>query len=102
MNKKTIAALKLSIGTWERRAAGAKIEVQPENCALCDLFYRGDCIGCPVMQATGSAECRGTPCEVYTDMPNPNRDMARAEVYFLKALLPRRNSTSDRGGKHGD
>lgn len=97
MNKRTVEALKVSIGTWERRAAGAKIEVEPENCALCDLFYRGECIGCPVLQATGRPECRGTPCEVYTD--NPSRNMARSEVYFLKALLPPRKRTSDREGQ---
>lgn len=101
MNKRTLEALKISIGTWERRAAGAKIEVAPANCALCDLFYDNDCTGCPVLAATGLFQCAGTPCEVYADMPKPNRDMARSEVYFLKALLPRRKRTSDRAGKSG-
>lgn len=89
MNKQTLVALKKSIAMWERRAKGETIRVNRGNCALCELFNAGptnkstDCVGCPVHEITREKYCYGTMAtREYTS------ETARAEVNFLRALLP--------------
>ena len=38
-----------------------EIEMGIYNCALCETYYDGSCIKCPVKILTGKAECQGTP-----------------------------------------
>ncbi len=106
MNKATLAALNGSIAKWQRIAAGIGVDYGIANCPLCQLFinidYSGciDCSGCPVAAKTGTIECGDTPYEAWCDATRmmyvrrantPERKkLARAELAFLKSLLPRK------------
>lgn len=93
MTPKILAALKQSIATWERRARGERIPMTMRNCALC-CTCRTNCSDCPVMLHTSCDSCRRTPyiiaCERQHDTIDTNGYMAaaRAEVQFLRSLLP--------------
>lgn len=55
----TLTALNESIAHWERMASGERLEDEEHsviNCALCGLFYKLGCVGCPVADA-GHSEC---------------------------------------------
>ena len=78
-----------------------------ENCPLC-LLYRGpnavgSCEGCPVKEASGNAECQGTPYEEWLQHQGEQHEpimgayyrepycreclhIARAELKFLESL----------------
>ena len=101
-------AVKGSIAHWKRIVAGEEAENGITNCALCEMFYRGGCDGCPVFMKTGQIECGGTPYLKWTviqreESPGYFMDLgvrtprekaaARAELRFLKSLLPRRSRT---------
>ena len=99
MDAKTLAALKGSIETWERRAKGEDIGAGIKNCPLCLIFHsfcRMDgvkrCSGCPVKERTGKSYCKGTPYQVFMDIAYDDikAEMAAAkiEVEFLKSLVP--------------
>lgn len=32
-----------------------------DNCALCSLFFKDDCLGCPIAETTGELFCAGSP-----------------------------------------
>lgn len=103
MDDKTLAALNQSIEKWERNAVAETPDdftTSPRACALCWLFWKRGCGGCPVMDATGKVYCHGTPCDeafsarrVWScDPASPAlRDAAHAaardEVAFLRSLL---------------
>lgn len=64
-----------------------------ETCGLCRMFIQKDrsCQKCPVMQATGLPECRGTAYHRYVnalsvDDAEGARIEAEAEVEFLAGL----------------
>jgi len=67
MNKKTKKALEESIAHWERMRASRSVtdffKERPSDgdCALCNLFIRHDCKGCPVMERTGEMGCEKSP-----------------------------------------
>lgn len=102
MSKGDLAALKASILHWEENVAAKTPDeagVQPEDCALCQKFWRRDsCIGCPVARRTGQSYCEGSPyldaVDALTNWENGTgsrkafRKAAKAEVEFLKSLLP--------------
>ena len=109
MDAKTLKALKASIRKWEKNAKAETLDefkTGPSECPLCLEFnsiFRGSsfahCIGCPVFNATGMTSCMGTPygeaeeaAEEWGDdilgAPAAARAAARAEVDFLKGLLP--------------
>ena len=113
MDEKTLEALKASIAKWQENITASiprvTFKVAPQDCALCNLFFFTDdfydrCLGCPIQQKTGKKVCKGTP---YTEaakavenwdsrVGDKARDRwrekaqlaARAEVDFLKSLLP--------------
>lgn len=98
MNKQTLKALKGSIKKWELIVAGEGKDLGAENCPLCQLFIVRGCKGCPVMEKTGYAECKGSPYDEWikgtkfkngrrADTPEKKK-LARAELKFLKSLLP--------------
>ncbi len=73
--------------------------VAAEACALCAMFWKRDCIGCPVFKATGEYLCKESPyfaaadaCESWAQKPLVRnrrriwRQRARAMLRFLKAL----------------
>jgi hypothetical protein len=99
MNAKTLKALKASIKSWEERAAGTYTGKDgTPGCALCLLFHSAHnngngCAGCPVMERTELKYCCDTPVDDYELAERRGRtaDMrlaAKAEVAFLKSLLP--------------
>jgi hypothetical protein len=112
MNEKTLAALTDSIEHWERLATGKSKKnesIYADDCALCQVFFRGStCEGCPVNTA-GFPSCRRSVCEVcdtavedwqckphrkyksWKDTPR-FRKAARAQLKFLKSLLPKKKS----------
>lgn len=111
MNSKTLTALKRSIARWEKIAAGETYSAGASTCALCKLFNKPDapsemaCVSCPVSERTGKRYCDGTPyasrtfCRTFSfEGAWPTRAwartakakaVARAEVKFLKSLLPK-------------
>lgn len=102
MKKATLKALKGSIQKWKRIVKGVEIDEGTDNCPLCQLFVRADCTGCPVAKKTGFSYCSNTP---YSDWEgeawglkrngagykHTKRSLkaAKAEVAFLKSLLPK-------------
>ena len=101
MKPKTLRALKGSIKKWKGVADGTGVDRGPDNCPLCKLFWGDDCTGCPVAIKTGQKYCHGSPydrwLDVATETVRPNvrvavtaaaKRAARAEVKFLKSLLP--------------
>ena len=104
MDARTRTALEASIQHWADNVNAEwpdRASTDGDDCALCDAFYDDNCEGCPVSAATGEANCRDTP---YGDAlvslnwwrSHPSRDeataewrkAARAELDFLKSLLP--------------
>lgn len=89
MDEKTLTALKGSIAKWEAIVAKTGDDKGAKNCPLCQLFNTENhgenecCIGCPVHAHTGKRWCNGTP---YRGHPTP--ESSRAELDFLKSLLP--------------
>ena len=98
MNAKTLKALKGSIAKWERIVAGTGACHGVDNCPLCELFWDRGCRGCPVVQKSGYRLCIGTPFEgVGRHLSDEGfarttsaKKAARAELAFLKSLLPKR------------
>lgn len=99
MNAKTLKALKGSIAKWEAIVAGTERDDGPDNCPLCQLFNKhpfGECDGCPVAESVGLSGCDGTPYQAWDELgcdraETPNAvAAARAELRFLKSLLPRK------------
>ena len=96
MTPETSQALEDSIAHWERLVAGAKQEdetIYSSSCALCKLFLKNRCIGCPVMVKTGLPVCRNTPwndCDEVLDQYGYNspefRAAAAEQLEFLKSL----------------
>ena len=108
MDAKTLTALTQSIEKWERNAVAETpddFRVYVSDCALCDLFWP-ICNGCPVQARSGRPDCAETPYTEATasrqkwrdDPSNDSRRAkaqaaARAEVEFLRSLLPEEEPT---------
>lgn len=95
MNAKTLKALKGSITKWERIAERRGVDLGPDNCPLCKLFYKKECVGCPVMEKTGRAQCYSTPYITWANLPEKSvgnslklYKLAKREQAFLAGLLP--------------
>ena len=115
MSPETLAALKSSIQHWEKNIKAEytyEASVSWRNCALCGLYINviaedteDGCTGCPVSEDTGLESCVGTPYTVaaelygeWLEVPKNSRayikarthfrSAARAELKFLKSLLP--------------
>jgi len=108
MTKKALKALTQSIAHHERMLAGKEQPGERPNgksCPLCQEFGNTlDCRGCPIRTLTGWPGCEATP---YWDDKECNlqhawearkdsaramsrwRKNARAEIRFLKSLLPK-------------
>lgn len=107
MDAKTLAALRQSIEKWERNAVAETPEDFTKgfgSCPLCQLFWESDCVGCPVRDRTGYWCCLGSPYdeEAHEDWLSAPSDTAlrdeahaaaRAEVEFLRSLLPEAEAT---------
>lgn len=106
MTPETLEALKASIAKWERNTKAKHpddFKIARHDCALCDMFWFGQCEGCPVSYNTGATRCYGTPYEAAANARDEwddaefdddsverrkARAAARKEVAFLKSLLP--------------
>lgn len=90
MDKATLKALKGSISKWESIVAGSGADNGCDNCPLCKKFYKEECNGCPVREASGQPFCDGTPYDKFRaagSMEN-KRKAAELELAFLRSLLP--------------
>jgi len=70
-------ALKLSIMHWEENATARKpldIDVSVGSCALCNLHFKEDCLGCPIRNVTKRSFCNGTPYYTVLDTAKKWRD----------------------------
>ena len=109
MDAKTLTALRQSIEKWERNAVAETPEdimVGSDSCPLCQLFWKRRCEGCPVRDRTEETYCDGSP---YDDayfagarwisapenesLRNEAHAAFRAEVGFLRSLLPEEEAT---------
>lgn len=103
MDAQTLKALKASISKWERNSRVRSPDnylIGVSDCPLCALFYpiiyRAEgCEGCPVHDRTGYSFCKHSPYKeatnasgVWSNGGREARKAARAEVEFLKSLLP--------------
>jgi hypothetical protein len=106
MDVDTLKALQGSITKWEGIVAGTLKNEGPDNCPLCQKFFKPygsamACIGCPVMKQTGHPFCVKTPYRKYEEEEawaiNPNSEtlntLALQELDFLKSLLPKENGS---------
>lgn len=100
------ALLERAIRKWELIVAGVGEDRATGDCPLCQTFLRGgdrNCNGCPVRKATGLSGCAGTPYEAFAALDEQEakevheagyadtdelRALARAELDFLRSLLP--------------
>lgn len=87
MDEKTLTALKGSIAKWEGIVAGTMEDNGPDNCPLCKEFYHLNCKGCPVATDTAMSGCEGTPYYYYEE-GDESEDIAKAELDYLRSLLP--------------
>lgn len=108
MESKTLDALKAFIRHWRDVVDNPLTTcIGPDECALCDLFWRegysvagtwlapDSCVGCPVHAHTGQKGCIGTPYgdfEHYASFKDADerhaRELATNELSFLEGLLP--------------
>lgn len=104
-----LKALKLSIAHHKenlKAKTAYDVRLGIDECALCELFYflrsNTRCLGCPVRERSGEAECRNTPyrelanaAEEWRSNPDWPKAKAkflsaeRAEINFLESLLPK-------------
>ena len=68
-----------------------EVEMEASNCALCFVYARYKCNGCPVKKATGYGSCNKTPYESFRIARMGKnlegmRKAAIAELEFLKSL----------------
>ena len=97
MPAKTLKALQGSIQKWEKIVEGAGRDEGPRNCPLCKLFHANGCDGCPVATRTNKPYCISSPYEAWDNYSfdvgeatdATSRKFARAELKFLKSLLPK-------------
>lgn len=102
MDDETLTALQASIKHWDDNAkaeAPGDASADADDCALCGLFFRRGCLGCPVAEKTGNECCEGSPYWVaYEALRDWKKDgtvngdtfraAAAAERDFLISLLP--------------
>jgi hypothetical protein len=119
MDEKTLTALQGSISKWEAIVAGTGDDLGTDNCPLCLEFAdkhadvnedeprwaSEGCFGCPVAEKVGTHSCCRTPYQAwanhswdvngkkshpYTVKDDKGRQLAQAELDFLKSLVPQR------------
>lgn len=113
MDERTLTALQGSIKKWEEIVSGAVIDKGTENCPLCREFVNKEdpdkdngegCYGCPVAAEMEESGCGGTPYDKWSSYMGENlkyvgspdrmvfddrsKQLAQAELDFLKSLLP--------------
>lgn len=102
--KTRLQALKGSIRKWKLIVDGKGVDNGGDNCPLCQKYREFYCEKCPVMKATEETSCDGSPYEnwmwfsVRARKPGllpkvvdvNTRNAAKAELAFLKSLLPKR------------
>lgn len=89
MDNETLKALQDSIAKWKDIVNSDGIE--RGSCTLCKLFLKKDCVGCPVMQSSGSPFCYNTPYYEHNDDADLETRIrtAQIELDFLMSLLPK-------------
>lgn len=92
-------ALQGSVEKWRKIIAGTGSDEGTDNCPLCHLFYKHNCYGCHVYEASGEKYCNNTPyedwigdggCDYVHSCPTCRRNAYR-ELKFLEKLLYERD-----------
>jgi len=93
MSKRSKAALDKAIKHWEVDVKENNEYPRSDNCALCGLYIKNECQGCPVCIKAKQSECYRTPYYEYTavldllgiasDIAQRKR-LAQKEIDFLK------------------
>lgn len=71
MDKRTAEALEASIKHWQENVAAEtpdNASIDADDCALCKIFFEGDCQGCPIQTATRDEYCCGTPYDEASEL----------------------------------
>jgi hypothetical protein len=91
--KTRMAALRESIAKWRFAASlpekfwyNGGIDGGPTTCALCRLYFRERCEGCPVKEETGYSNCDGTPYTLMFYGRSNSRPLARKMLKLLRDL----------------
>ena len=76
-----------------------EVEMGACNCALCFVYARYKCNGCPIKKATGYGSCDKTPYESFREARMDKnlegmRKAAIAELKFLKSLKKQKGLTN--------
>jgi len=97
--KTRLGALKESIKKWKwlsEQKGLQEVQIDGMSCALCKVYvYKGNCMGCPVAEATGEDFCVDTPLDSFVDAQDKNarnsvlQSIAMKEAKFLESLLPK-------------
>ncbi len=86
--------LELAIEKWYDIKAGRHNNIGPSTCALCYVYWRHDCVGCPIYEETGCDGCEHTPYEPFFDHHENCKEencarcseLAQDEIEFLESL----------------
>ena len=99
MEKETLKALKESILKWHNIVYKNGEDYGSDNCALCNLFWDYDCIGCPIKEHTSEPYCSGTPYTKWIGLrrspfirgvqDQAHREAANEMLEYLFTLLPK-------------
>lgn len=102
-NKTRLQALKGSIRKWKLIVDGKGDDNGTHNCPLCRRYFKVTCEGCPVAAASNCYDCNNTPYNLWAILHNAKglkrpfkvfdvttRNAAKAELAFLKSLLPKK------------
>jgi hypothetical protein len=74
-------ALEGSIKKWEDILAGQSVDEGPDNCPLCQKYFKNDCKGCIVSKTSGMY-CEGMPYSVWCDHNvNEHGVVSRGDYY---------------------
>ena len=92
MDQETAQALEKSIKHWEENVEcareGRETDIRQSSCALCNLFFHKECVGCPVSEKTGTDTCKLTPYDkvFYSRGTEEHLSVCIDELNFLKSL----------------
>ena len=83
--------LALSIQKWQDIMDGTGENNGIMNCALCEVYVKPHCKGCPVSEKTGYAYCERSPMEKIEELSDdkvahPPKELAQKELEFLMTL----------------
>jgi len=77
---KILTAIKDSMHKWWSIIMCAKKDEGPLDCALCHLFAKDGCKGCPISEKTKKGSCNGTPYQDWCTHHNEAHPGVEAKI----------------------